>query len=530
MILDLDVLYGKSTETNTLPDNNDNDNDDYNNDNDSSDDYNETEDFTNSALEEFLIGFSDSDETNETDKNEEIETEEDSVEDEIINKISSYDADLQSLQENTELNFSKEDINRINKLLIEISDDTLRNIDEYTTIAKQELAEKHPSKQELLEHFVATYTIDYHVSFSKEDIDALNKLINVELDRDFVTDLRTDPTRTKKMREDIINYRGVHRVSETKTMHVQEKLPDMAMEAKKVEGSYIVSDAQPEVIDYGSNCEVETISVNDMLPDLEKEKYNVNANKHRPSDDYEVALSGYEYTSISVADQLPDLEDVMANPQKYEEKKEDEFVPDENELLARLSNVTFKPFYEEKKSETSSENTIEISENSQKLKIQEEPDDEKDFAELFKEQKSIEKVKPNTIQPNKTTPVFDRKNISSKKSDRIKPQITRLQNKQTIPESCTIENVEYKIISGSNIAEDKGCYLVKDNNSYCIVGFNKTAFKKIKKYETLKTETLQARINDKLPDGTLRCLIKVGLNKFIMTFTENDMEYVMDLC
>ena len=42
-------------------------------------------------------------------------------------------------------------------------------------------------------------------------------------------------------------------------------------------------------------------------------------------------------------------------------------------------------------------------------------------------------------------------------------------------------------------------------------------------------ESLQ-RVSEKLDDGTLRYIVRIGVHKFIMNVKKDDMEFVMDLC
>ena len=404
-----------------------------------------------------------------------------------------YDGEfLEKFLNQDKITFTNEDISKINKFLVEISEETFDNLNKYTSIAASK--PKEMSKKELLEYFVSTYTIDCNVSFSDEDIAALNKLINVEIDSDFITDLRTDPQRVVQMRDEIINHNKKRHKFETKVINVKDSLPDLSKEVKKYSGKYIESEVKKEAVDYNKNCEVRTLSIHDELPDLSKEINNKDAYKSRPSDKFDIAVSGYKVEKIHVADQLPDLNDVIANPKKYEEKAKSNDV-DEKALIDSLLNVNFKPIYE-KEDEILNQERME-------------PDDEKDFAEFFENEPPLKKKR-----------TFKNRNISENFE----------KNKIPVPEVCVIDDYEYKIVSSCNITGQKGCYLAKESEGYCIIAFNGEYVKKIKSYNNLKTEKIQIRIDEQLADGTLRCLVKTGLNKFIMNFTENDMEYVMNLC
>ena len=107
-------------------------------------------------------------------------------------------------------------------------------------------------------------------------------------------------------------------------------------------------------------------------------------------------------------------------------------------------------------------------------------------------------------------------------------------NKELIKEedikTFIVDNEIYEIISKSAINEKMGCYLVKNSNGYAVMGYIGERVFKIKTYEKLKTEKLQARVSEKLDDGTLRYIVRVGMNKFILNVKDDKMEYVMDLC
>ena len=51
-----------------------------------------------------------------------------------------------------------------------------------------------------------------------------------------------------------------------------------------------------------------------------------------------------EIITLSVSDMLPDLEDVMKHPEKYEEAEPERIVVNAEDLLKTIENVSFKPF------------------------------------------------------------------------------------------------------------------------------------------------------------------------------------------
>ena len=44
------------------------------------------------------------------------------------------------------------------------------------------------------------------------------------------------------------------------------------------------------------------------------------------------------------------------------------------------------------------------------------------------------------------------------------------------------------------------------------------------------TQKHNLSISEKLDDGTLRYIVRIGIHKFIMNVKKDDMEFVMDLC
>ena len=93
-----------------------------------------------------------------------------------------------------------------------------------------------------------------------------------------------------------------------------------------------------------------------------------------------------------------------------------------------------------------------------------------------------------------------------------------------------VDNEIFEIVSKSNFTDKLGCYLVKNSNGYAIMGFVGEKVFKIKSYERLKTEKLQTRVSEKLNDGTIRYIVRIGVHKFILNVKDDNMEYVMDLC
>lgn len=285
----------------------------------------------NKALEDFLSGFSFTEELSN-----EVPTESEAMfNEDAYNKYINDD----------NLRFSKNDIEKIEKLLsIEIGDDTMKNISKF---AITNPIEKKPSKREVLEGFVTSYTVNQNVSFSKEDVDALYKLINVEVDKDFVTDLHTNPSRISEMRKEI-EAQDVksHKTSELLTLNVKDMLPNLSDALKKQGGKRIEYEVKPEVVYYNEGYDVTKLSLDEEFPDLSKAVNDSSAYKERPSDSIQLVESGYDVAKLAISSELPDLSEALKNPNKYTETKEIHTEVDENALLNNISNVNFKPFYD----------------------------------------------------------------------------------------------------------------------------------------------------------------------------------------
>ena len=524
----------------------------------------ETADEENSALEDFLSGFS-FDESNFLENEEEQKAFDEELYEKFIN--------------DKNLKFSKSDVEKIEKLLnSEISDETMKNIESFTVTNP---IEKKPSKREMLENFVTTYTVNQNVSFSKDDVDVLNKLMSVELDNDFITDLRTNPNRINEMRQEIEKQSSKpHKSSELLTLNVKDMLPDLSEALKQQGGRKIESNAQPQVVYYSEGYDVSTLSLKDKLPDLSVEINNDAAYESRPSDEVALAESGYEVAKMSISDDLPDLEDALNNPEKYEEKDVSVEV-DEEALLKNISNISFKPFYDGSE-EFEILNDFDDSTAPTVSDMQEEFNQLGNNFEIVKEEEIVNVDDNNAIDDfeslydNKFVD-FDKKNedgvpeLSSivedndKKQSKIKPsedaekllklieekqaekqqkqEVLKQQQEKVKVESedkdlpkeediktFIVDNEIFEIVSKSNFTDKLGCYLVKNSNGYAIMGFVGEKVFKIKSYKRLKTEKLQTRASEKLNDGTIRYIVRIGVHKFILNVKDDNMEYVMDLC
>lgn len=544
--------------------------------------YNEEDEDENKALEDFLSGFFFDEESIEEEPQEAYDT-----------------AFFEALLKTENLKFSKNDVECINKLLkIEINDTTLKDIKNFAVSNPI----KASTAQDILEDLVTTYTISHNISFNKEDINALYKIITVEIEPDFVTDLRTNPKRTKEMENEIINSsERLKKPSEIVTLSVRGMLPNLSEALKKQGNRRIVSDYKPTVIDYHDSCEVRKFSVDTELPDLSVEINNKSAYRFKPTEEIQYTDDSYEVVTLSTSNQLPDLQDALTNPSKYE-KEEKKIIVDEDALLQNISNVQFKPFYDDStdieilnkvenapsvsdiQKELSQFANFEITEDESPVIIQtqEEYDDftalySNNFVDLDKPNNPKESnnniITKTNNQESTTNKKFETENFEpvnlerkikfakreprqqentkslmekikasreerllQKEGKQISPQTTKQTDNNSIPKEtpkdikCILEGEAFSVVSSVALNEKIGCHLAKNENGYAILGYNENKLYKIKEYKTLKSEKIQARLTEKLPNNTIRYIVRIGLNKLIVDIKDNNLEYVMDLC
>ena len=543
----------------------------------------------NQALEDFLSGFS-FDEEAFAEENSEEET-------------SGFDEEYyEKTIHNDNLSFTQDDTDRVNQLLnTEISDSTLRNIEEF---AVSNPIKKIPTKQEILEDLVTTYAVSQNIIFTQEDVDALNKLINVEIDPDFLTDLRTNPERAEEMRAEIERQKDKpHKTSEILTLNVKDMLPDLSEALRKQGGRRIESEVKPVTVYYSEGYEYTKLSLDGILPDLSKEINNADAYVSKPSADIELVDTSYQVDKLKISNQLPNLEDVLKNPEKYEEPKQKPVIVDEEALLKNISNVQFKPFYDGSESfeiineddsnapsvsdiqkEFSQFGNFEISnqDDDETPSVQDDYDDfeslyRNDFVDLDKQfvteqpkenlsetndnsDKLLEEIAVDEAVVNDESPAKPIKNKQSSKNDSKKDSAESLlnhleksreeratrkarimlkkqeqQNSETGKKSekqiqCILDDEVYTVVSSVEFINNIGCHLAKNENGYTVLGFVGNKLLKIKQYSALKSEKIQARISENLPDGGLRYIVRIGIHKFIVNVHKDNLEYVMDLC
>lgn len=517
----------------------------------------------NDALAEFLSGFSfDEDETEP--QEEEVTA---GYDEEYYNKL---------INEN-QISFTQDDIECMKQLLnAEINDDTMSNITDYAVT--NPLKVNLPSKEEILEELVTTYKISQDILFSSDDIATLRKLMSVELDNDFITDLRTNPERTLQMQQEIETSKNrTRKPSEILTLNVKDMLPDLSEALRKQGGKKIESEVKPITVYASEGYEVNTLTLGDALPDLSKEINNKEAYAYKSSADWDLVDNSYEVEKLSLSDSLPDLREALKNPEKYNSQKETPVEIDEEALLKNISNVQFKPFDDgsnnfeiinnfEAPSVDDIQNEFNQFGNFEITKEEEYTDtsDHKpydDFEALYsneyfdldnikEESKAKEEFIPaklerkreeNSIASKRVRTQLSKdilKKIEETKAERLERREKALQRKTAEHKEedvkkqeikCIIDNETYTIISTAEFSDNKGCHLAKKENGYAVLGYIGNKFIKIQEFETLKSERIAARLSEKLPEGESRYIVRIGLNKFIVNVTEDNIEYLMAL-
>ena len=511
VIVDLDELFQSNTNSKTT----------------------ETDIFDNDALDDFLNSF-------------DIEAEEEKLRNEIENNNKMDELFEKYIIEGS-YTFSQADIEKINELLnSEINDDTLKNISKYAV--SNPIKEPKKSKNEILENFITNYTINQNISFNEDDVIALNKLINVELNSDFITDLTTNPERTAQMKKEIESRQVNHKAHEILTLNVKDMLPDLSEALKKQGDKKIEYEVKPQVVYYNDQYDVKKLEVRDELPDLTLDFDDPEYNKYRPSDNIELAAEGYDVKTLTINDKLPDLNDAIKHPEKYREIKT-KTVVDEDSLLKSLSNVTFKPFYDGEESFEIS-NKFEDEDNIFKTQNTEENDLSHDSqpTSSYRDNSQTELFELNRIKTNNTAKIQKddavenlmniintQKNKRKEQPEIKKPKESGINksNKTEITSeirTCSVEGESFEILNTAKFNDNSGCRLCKNESGYAVIGYIRRELKILKKYEKLNSQRIQTRVNEIFENGTTQYIVRIGTNKFIINASDTSMEYVMDLC
>lgn len=483
----------------------------------------------NDALEEFLSGFS----FDETYANQELEEE------------AGYDKEFyEEVLKRDNIRFTKKEYKCIlelldNELTLEVRD----NLKEY---AAKNPPNKAEQKQKMLENLVTTYAISQSIMFDKDDISILDKLLNVELDRDFVTDLRTDSERTKEVQRLLEEERKeLKKPSEIITLNVKDLLPDLSEELRKQGNKRIESNYKPEVVYYSEGYEFETLTLNDSSMNLSFNPENLATNTYKPSADVDYADKRFQVGNSSIS--MTPLNGVKETDVNNDAVK---------------SSVSTVPTVSEVKKEFQQFENFEIAEEQEDVKVtqnnlkQEDSEITEEYIDLDKEREKeleaktksepkkddfvplkLERNIPNSLPINRQKKDNDLvKKINETKEEYSKNKLQEnkiaTDNTKKIQEDvkCIFGGETHTIISSVNLAENKGCHLAKNENGYTVFGFIGDKLTVLKQYESLKSEKIQARKDDKLAVSSSRYIVRIGLNKFIVDVEENDIKYVMDLC
>lgn len=494
-------------------------------------------DAENEALEDFLSGFS---------FNEEFDAEQ-----EEENQLG-YDSEFyEKAINNGLLKFSKDDISCINKLLsMEINDGTLREIEKY---AVSNPIKKVPTKEKILEDFVTTYAISQNIIFTSEDISALYKLISVEIDKDFINDLRTNPNRTKEMQADILSYGdNPKKSSKILTLNVKDMLPDLSEALRQQGNKKIESNRKPETVYFSEGYDVRKLKISEALPDLSKELARKDLQASKPTAQYDIVDNSYTVSTLKISEELPNLSDVMAHPEKYEKAKHEPVIVDEQALLDNLTDVTFKPFddgtrdyevinddiptmsdIEKEFSQFDNFSIIESSEEhvEEQASMQAEEQTKElaeEQAEVIIEESSAKKLLEKIKKRRKERRAIEALNVEKPKLQEPVDKTKTSEEKKEI--QCFVEGVSFKVIDTANFTSNTGCHLVENNDGYAVMAFVGDKLTKIKVLESIKIKKIQARFAEELSDGTKSYIVRIGSTKFIVKASFDSVSYVMDLC
>ena len=522
------------------------------------------EDDENAALEDFLSGFSFMDE--------------EEIEEEAVEQGPGYDAELyEKIISSALVEFTQRDMDCISKLLSsEIDDNTLKNIKDY---AVSNPIKKGPTKTQILEELVTTYSISQNISFTQDDIGILNKLISVEIDSDFITNLKTDPERTKQMYKEIQEAKNIKRkTSEDLTLNVKDMLPDLSVELRKQGDAEIECAVKPVTVFYSEGYDVSKLAITDVLPDLSAEINKKDAYVSKPSAEYQIVDNSYEVERMAINFDLPDLEDVMANPEKYADPEPEKVIVDEEALLKNISNVEFKPFYDGtenfevlndieeveaiKKREAEELAALFIDLDKVNFKEDEPFEQNDEFQEFYEDEKAeelvIQEIKEEpkeeivklerSVKPASPRRERESQNIDLLQKIEQRRQERKSQNKvlETLRENkqkestlkeerqsdikCILEGKSYLVVSSVELGENIGCHLAENEDSFAVLSYTGNNLVKIKEYKELKSKKIQARLSETLENGVSRYIVRIGINKFVLDVQDKNIKFVMDLC
>ena len=487
----------------------------------------------------------------DTDVNESETTEENNGDDDLADLLNSFMTDpmeesteeqeeepfdeelYNAIISNTNLKFSDADIKKINKLIqMELSEETITEYNRYLSTPHK----KPMTKQQILEDLLSTYSIKQNIDFTQEDVDVIKKLMDVELGPDFAKDFATNPARTKKVEKEIAEQSGhkAHRTSEIITLNVKNMLPNLSEELKKYGSKNIKSEAKPAVIYYSEGYEYEKLHVSNELSNIaENMKKDKTQNEHKPSYQAPIVDSGYEVSTLAIKDSLPNLADVWANPQKYEEKKDTKPKADESALLKSIANVTFKPFYEDVENELNQFDNFEII--------------------------NPYKYEYNNQNINYTEPEIQEQKTGTRQDDNAgellklieEQQAAREQKRQLAEDNAPLKKELTPAVKEEKKAEQPSGVYNYNGKTYTIIKTIKCTQNGICRFIQSGNEfAVIGNLNGNeyvlkeykdLKNSTMQIrlndksdktkfLVKVDNHKFLISITKDNMEHVMDLC
>lgn len=447
----------------------------------------ETMDSENQALEDFLSGFSYYEE-------EEFIPEVETTFDEKF---------LQEVINNNDIKFQKQDIECMNKLLrLELNDEIYSNTNEFLMSNPIKIN----SKEQILECLISDYAINKNITFTEDDFIAIKKIMNVEFDRDFVTDLRTNPELTKRMQKEMEEFnKETKKPNKIKTLKVKDFLPDLSEALIKQGGKRIESNYRPETVYYQKGYDVSIMSVGDSLPNLKEEIKKENSYETKETLEYNLLDENFEITTLDTPSNLPDLTKEINYPSRNFMPHNKAATPNPKKLLKNLNNVKFKNIDEKRNFEIVN----------------------KDLQPTKKD----ESIKDTLSR--KLTEIKTEKNLTEDKSLTHKlKNLNENSSTENIAENskCIVGNEAYKIIQSISLKDNLGCYLAKNDNGYYLLSYTGDKVSHLKHFKELNIERLQARLTDKLEGNKLRFIIRVGLNNKVLVDVENNtINYVMDL-
>ena len=450
---------------------------------------NENIEVENQALEDFLSGFSYYEE-----------------EDFVQTKNSFNEEFYNEIIHNNKISFQRKDIECINNLLrLEINDEIFNNPNEFfvtNTIKKIQ-------KEHILESLILDYAINKNITFTEEDFIAINKIMNVELDQDFVTDLRVNPEATKRMQKELEDFdKETKKPSKIKTLKVKDLLPDLSEALIKQGGRRIESNYRPETIYYQQGYDVSVMSVSDYLPNLSEEINKNTSSEKKVTQEYNLLNDNFEVATIHASNSLPDLSKEINTPPKTinTNTNTNNQEADPKKLLKNLNNVKFKNIDEKRNFEIIN----------------------KDLQPSTNKNESITETISRKIAEIKTEKnIVEDKKLASKLKN-----LDNTNSTENITENsrCIVGNEAFLIIQSVALKDNIGCYLAKNDNGYYLLSHVGDKVEHLKHFKELKIEKLQSRLTEKLDDNKLRFIIRVGLNnKILVEVDNNTINYVMDL-